>query len=321
MHGNKRKKERGDELVDYIRKGPWKKEEDEVLLNHVSKYGPRDWSSIRSKGLLHRTGKSCRLRWVNKLRPNLKNGCKFTAEEERVVIELQAQFGNKWAKIASYLSGRTDNDVKNFWSSRQKRLARILQASASTSTSKSHRNKPKLHHHLPTFQAPKLSSSSEGESSSKPHHPCSFSCNDNSEVIKMVALPDLIKPKLPNSEQEESALFESNKSSSMMEQIPFPQIPDELQTDLTPFSLGDQDLLTRIDDPNFADYFGPLGAYELGLAPQHTIGFPFSDPSEGSCRIGSTDIIGSSKNYDSIFDDLPVNMFDHMDPPSIPSKL
>jgi len=55
-----------------IRKGPWKEEEDEVLINHVKKYGPRDWSSIRSKGLLHRTGKSCRLRWVNKLRPNLK---------------------------------------------------------------------------------------------------------------------------------------------------------------------------------------------------------------------------------------------------------
>lgn len=55
-----------------IRKGPWKTEEDEVLLNHVNKYGPRDWSSIRSKGLLDRTGKSCRLRWVNKLRPNLK---------------------------------------------------------------------------------------------------------------------------------------------------------------------------------------------------------------------------------------------------------
>ncbi|KAJ6675606.1 TRANSCRIPTION FACTOR DUO1 [Salix viminalis] len=67
-----------------IRKGPWKEEEDEVLINHVKKYGPRDWSSIRSKGLLHRTGKSCRLRWVNKLRPNLKSGCKFSAEEERV---------------------------------------------------------------------------------------------------------------------------------------------------------------------------------------------------------------------------------------------
>ena len=55
------------------------------------------------------------------------SGCKFTAEEERLVIELQAQFGNKWAKIATYLAGRTDNDVKNFWSSRRKRLERMLQ--------------------------------------------------------------------------------------------------------------------------------------------------------------------------------------------------
>lgn len=51
-------------------------------------------------------------------------GCKFSAEEERVVIELQEQFGNKWAKIATYLEGRTDNDVKNFWSSRRKRMER-----------------------------------------------------------------------------------------------------------------------------------------------------------------------------------------------------
>ncbi|BAS95865.1 Os06g0118150, partial [Oryza sativa Japonica Group] len=55
-----------------------------------------------------------------------KSGCKFTAEEERVVIELQAQFGNKWARIATYLQGRTDNDMKNFWTARQKRLARLL---------------------------------------------------------------------------------------------------------------------------------------------------------------------------------------------------
>lgn len=58
------------------------------------------------------------------------------------MIELQAQFGNRWAKIASFLSGRTDNDVKNFWSSRQKRLARILQTSGTTS--KSQKNKTKV---------------------------------------------------------------------------------------------------------------------------------------------------------------------------------
>ncbi|CAO2207276.1 unnamed protein product [Urochloa humidicola] len=111
-----------------VRKGPWTPEEDQVLIRHVQEHGPREWSSIRSKGLLPRTGKSCRLRWVNKLRPDLKTGCKFSAEEERVVIELQAQFGNKWARIATYLHGRTDNDVKNFWSTRQKRLARLLRA-------------------------------------------------------------------------------------------------------------------------------------------------------------------------------------------------
>jgi myb proto-oncogene protein len=80
-----------------------------------------------------------------------ESGCKFTTEEERTVIELQEQFGNKWAKIASHLPGRTDNDVKNFWSSRQKRLARLLKTSSST-TSKSHKNKAKVSVSAPTSE-------------------------------------------------------------------------------------------------------------------------------------------------------------------------
>ncbi len=59
----------GDEV---LRKGPWMPEEDEILVDYVHQFGARDWSSIRSKGLLPRTGKSCRLRWVNKLKPDLK---------------------------------------------------------------------------------------------------------------------------------------------------------------------------------------------------------------------------------------------------------
>ena len=69
----------------------------------------------------------------------IPSGCKFSADEERVVIELQAEFGNKWAKIARYLPGRTYNYVKNYWSARRKRLERILQ----TPTSKSQKNKGK----------------------------------------------------------------------------------------------------------------------------------------------------------------------------------
>ncbi|EFJ35126.1 hypothetical protein SELMODRAFT_80215, partial [Selaginella moellendorffii] len=84
----------GDQVV--LRKGPWMPEEDEVLLEYVRQYGPRDWSSIRSKGLLPRTGKSCRLRWVNKLKPDLKRylGCKFSPEEEKMVVKMQSKLGN-----------------------------------------------------------------------------------------------------------------------------------------------------------------------------------------------------------------------------------
>ncbi|KAF5206301.1 Transcription factor duo1, partial [Thalictrum thalictroides] len=46
-------------------------EEDEILMDYVKKHGPRDWSSIRSKGLLPRIGKSCRLRWVDERLMNL----------------------------------------------------------------------------------------------------------------------------------------------------------------------------------------------------------------------------------------------------------
>lgn len=81
------------------------------------------------------------------------SGCKFSAEEETVVIELQAQFGNKWAKIATYLQGRTDNDVKNFWSTRRKRLERIKQTPGPPPL-KSHTNKGKkvTLHQLPKVE-------------------------------------------------------------------------------------------------------------------------------------------------------------------------
>nr|KYP50052.1 Transcription factor GAMYB [Cajanus cajan] len=239
----------------YIKKGPWSSEEDEVLLRHVTKYGPREWSSIRSKGLLPRTGKSCRLRWVNKLRPNLKTGCKFTAEEERLVIELQAQFGNKWAKIATYLHGRTDNDVKNFWSSRRKRLERMLQRPP---TLKPHKNKGKLPLNL--VQVEKVPPCSSNQVEENLSYLTSYM--GNNEVFEMINLPDLIKPNYQYLESDPLSAVEVEVDATPLHTVPsfesssgynFPLLPEPLMD--YPLFPECHDLVPEPFDPNFIDEF------------------------------------------------------------------
>ncbi|XP_047309334.1 transcription factor MYB33-like [Impatiens glandulifera] len=109
-----------------LKKGPWTTAEDNVLLEYVEKYGKKNWNNVQKMTGLSRCGKSCRLRWLNHLKPNL---IKFaiTPEEEKRIVELHYQIGSKWSRMASELPGRTDNDIKNFWNTRLKRLQRLGQ--------------------------------------------------------------------------------------------------------------------------------------------------------------------------------------------------
>ncbi|CAK9135030.1 unnamed protein product [Ilex paraguariensis] len=108
-----------------IKKGPWTPEEDLKLIQYIQMHGSGNWRTLPKNAGLQRCGKSCRLRWTNYLRPDIKRG-RFSFEEEETIIQLHSVLGNKWSAIAARLPGRTDNEIKNFWNTHvRKRLLRM----------------------------------------------------------------------------------------------------------------------------------------------------------------------------------------------------
>ncbi|XP_010431803.1 PREDICTED: transcription repressor MYB4-like [Camelina sativa] len=104
----------------HTNKGAWTKEEDERLIAYIKAHGEGCWRSLPKAAGLLRCGKSCRLRWINYLRPDLKRG-NFTEEEDELIIKLHSLLGNKWSLIAGRLPGRTDNEIKNYWNTHIRR--------------------------------------------------------------------------------------------------------------------------------------------------------------------------------------------------------
>ena len=105
---------------------PWSEEEDKSIKTLVSKYGTGNWTLISNEMGQNRSGKQCRERWYNQLKPNVKKN-NWTNEEENILFTKHMQFGNKWSDIASFLPGRTLNDIKNhFYSKLRKFIRKIL---------------------------------------------------------------------------------------------------------------------------------------------------------------------------------------------------
>ncbi|KAK3035206.1 hypothetical protein RJ639_034594, partial [Escallonia herrerae] len=117
-----------------LRKGLWSPEEDDKLTSYMLTNGQGCWSDVARNAGLQRCGKSCRLRWINYLRPDLKRGA-FSPQEEELIVHLHSLLGNRWSQIAARLPGRTDNEIKNFWNSTIKKRLKNSSSTPSPNTS------------------------------------------------------------------------------------------------------------------------------------------------------------------------------------------
>ncbi|KMZ64305.1 myb domain protein 68 [Zostera marina] len=83
-----------------MKKGPWTAAEDNMLIDYVKMNGEGNWNVVQKNTDLAQCRKSCRLRWVNHLHPNLKKGS-FTPEKERIILKHHSKIGNKWARMTT----------------------------------------------------------------------------------------------------------------------------------------------------------------------------------------------------------------------------
>ncbi|RZS29249.1 hypothetical protein BHM03_00062958 [Ensete ventricosum] len=91
-----------------LNRGAWTSEEDKLLSDYIFAHGLGRWRSLPANAGknnasdntgfdiagLNRCGKSCRLRWLNYLRPDIKKG-NITQEEEDLIIRLHNLLGNR----------------------------------------------------------------------------------------------------------------------------------------------------------------------------------------------------------------------------------
>ncbi|GJR57171.1 transcription factor MYB101-like protein [Tanacetum coccineum] len=275
-----------------LKKGPWTAAEDAILMEYVRKHGEGNWNAVQRNSGLMRCGKSCRLRWANHLRPNLKKGA-FTADEERQIIELHSKFGNKWARMALHLQGRTDNEIKNYWNTRLKRRLRAGLPIYPVDFQQHHRR-----HHDQSLQNQTIRFSSSSSSSNQAN--AALNSISSPMLLNHLNYPVLSTPSyLPNSQaqfklfRDDSGGVVANSSPSSMlffsqnyqgvSQIPkmeasfneLPSLQSSFQA-ITPTcssnTVNDQMIVPSNDGDNaISPYICPRGNSEVGQKPRSNV--------------------------------------------------
>ncbi|RDX83046.1 Transcription factor TT2, partial [Mucuna pruriens] len=238
-----------------LNRGAWTAQEDKVLTDYVTLHGEGRWRSLPQKAGLKRCGKSCRLRWLNYLRPDIKRG-NISSDEEELIVRLHKLLGNRWSLIAGRLPGRTDNEIKNYWNTN---LGKRVKDGDQTITTCSRRlssqlpNENKTQNPMPHLGTPKLDS-----------HVVRTKATKCSKVLILNPLPQP-SMQLPNKsngevEEEEEATLVDDLNNQMKhgaydnDILPFCGEEKEVSNDLlVDFNVGDiclSDLLNSdLSDP------------------------------------------------------------------------
>jgi myb proto-oncogene protein len=220
-----------------LKRGPWTAEEDGKLSNFILTNGQCCWRAVPKLAGLLRCGKSCRLRWINYLRPDLKRGL-LSEFEEKMVIDLHAQLGNRWSKIASQLPGRTDNEIKNHWNTHVKKKLKKMGidplthkplSANSTTEQNEEQKKPKSETETETKTKTQMQSKEEDKTMinniQTEHNNKNITLDDVSNWFCTDDVP-LIQPHeilVPSTSSSSSSTSSSNYSSNIqLEDLQFP---------------------------------------------------------------------------------------------------
>nr|QTO65858.1 R2R3MYB [Streptosolen jamesonii] len=155
-----------------LRKGTWTEEEDFLLKKCIEKYGEGRWHLVPVRSGLNRCRKSCRLRWLNYLRPHIKRG-DFASDEIDLIFRLHKLLGNRWSLITGRIPGRTANDIKNYWNTHLQRKLNIIANSQ-------RKNKSQLKITENTIVRPRPRTLPSSSTAKNINYPCSRSNNNKS---------------------------------------------------------------------------------------------------------------------------------------------